>query len=175
MWIHLVLHQANHWIIIKTYSHNIIPLIIHKPKPIIKNNIIPLTIKMSVKIVIIMAINMYIAIIIILHIKNLDITIILNKHMVNTINNIKTLTMYLITNTTIYKNLINLLKINLLTRSLTIYKNKNNKKFITCHNFNLLTLFIQVIKINLKISLKDYKHQKLLMKILKTTKYLIFQ
>lgn len=162
------MYQASNQFIIKTHSHNII-LFLHKPKALINNNIITLLVKMPVLIINIMVINMHLTHHIILHM------IILNKCKVMSIhNNITTLKLELITNTTITKNLFSLIKINLLTRLINMYQNQNIKKILTSHSLFLIMVLVKINPNNLKISLKEYKHKKIIMVMLKTTKYLIF-
>jgi hypothetical protein len=75
-----------------------------------------MSIKIMALLVIIMVINMDMLNLIILNSKILYNTIILNKHKFLAIHNFKLLIMYLIINKTITRNLINILKINLIIR-----------------------------------------------------------
>jgi len=173
------LFQTSHQFIIKTHSNNIIILLhkpktlinnniiilLHKPKTLINNHIITLLAKMPVLIIIIMVINMYLTHhIIILNMTNL------NKCKVITIHNITIINLYLVSNTTITKNLI---KINLIMWLINMYKSQNNKKILTNYSLYLIMVLLKINTINLKISSKEYKHKKIIMVILKTTKYLI--
>lgn len=53
-------------------------------------------------------------------------------------------------------------------------QNQNNKKILTSHSLYLIMVLVKINRNNLKISLKEYKHKKIIMLILKTTKYQIF-
>ena len=123
---------------------------------------------MLVLIVIIMVINIHITHHLILH--NM---IILNKHKVLTIHIITIINLYRISNPTITKKLINLIKINLLMWLIIMYKNQNNKKILTNYSLHLIMVLLKINTINLKICLKECKLKKIIMVILKTTKYLI--
>jgi len=158
------LYQTSHQFIIKTHSNNII-ILLHKPKALINNNIITLLVKMLVSIIIIMEINMHLT----HHIIILNM-IILNNCKVITIHNITILNLYLVSSTTITKNFI---KINLIMWLINMYKSQNNKKILINHSLYLIMVLLQINTINLKISSKEYKHQKIIMVILKTTKYSI--
>jgi len=94
----------------------------------------------------------------------------LNKCKVITIHNITIINLYLVSNTTITKNLI---KINLIMWLINMYKSQNNKKILTNYSLYLIMVLLKINTINLKISSKEYKHKKIIMVILKTTKYLI--
>jgi len=158
------LYRTSHQFLIKAHSNNII-IILHKPKALINNNIITLLVKMLVLIIIIMEINMHLT----HHIIILNM-IILNKCKVITIHNITILNLYLVSSTTITKNFI---KINLIMWLINMYKSQNNKKILINHSLYLIMVLLKINTINLKISSKEYKHQKIIMVIFKTTKYLI--
>jgi len=56
-----------------------------------------------------------------------------------------------------------------------MYQNQNRQKIVSNHKHNLIIVFTQVNPIKLKISLREYKHKKLIIVILKIIKYKILR